>query len=62
VEFRKRKITTASAIKSLGENGITVNDDEAKVILDFLYLLAAATLQTYLKDDMSHRTSKVGKD
>jgi hypothetical protein len=38
--FSSRKVSTNQAIKVLKRNGIQVNEDQAIVILDFLYLLA----------------------
>lgn len=38
--FSSRKVSTNQAIKVLKRNGIQVNEDQAMVILDFLYLLA----------------------
>jgi len=38
--FSNRKVSTNQAIKVLKHNGIQVNEDQAVVILDFLYLLA----------------------
>ena len=38
--FSSRKVSTDQAIKVLKRNGIQVNEDQAIVILDFLYLLA----------------------
>ena len=38
--FSSRKVSTNQAIKVLKRNGIHVNEDQAIVILDFLYLLA----------------------
>jgi len=38
--FSSRKVSTNQAIKVLKRNGIQVNEDQATVILDFLYLIA----------------------
>ena len=35
-----RKVSVDQAIKLLRRNGIQVNEDQALIILDFLYLLA----------------------
>ena len=38
--FSSKNVSTNQAIKVLKRNGIHVNEDQAIVILDFLYLLA----------------------
>ncbi len=38
--FSSRKVSVDQAIKLLRRNGIHVNEDQAVIILDFLYLLA----------------------
>ena len=38
--FSIRKVSADQAVKVLGRNGIRVSKEEAKVILDFLYLIA----------------------
>jgi hypothetical protein len=38
--FSTRKVSADQAVKVLGRNGIRVSKEEAKVILDFLYLIA----------------------
>lgn len=42
--LEKRNITPEQAVKVLRENGINVNEDQAKIILDFLYILAKLTV------------------
>lgn len=39
-EFSGRKISVTQAVKVLKRSGIEVGEDQASVILDFLYLLA----------------------
>jgi|GEM_PF-6187152 len=39
-DFYTRKVSINQAIKSLKRNGIQVDEERVKVILDFLYLLA----------------------
>lgn len=39
--FSSRKVSAEKAIKLLNRRGIRINEDEAIVILDFLYLLAS---------------------
>jgi hypothetical protein len=39
-DFSNRKITVNQAIKILKHNGIKTNEDQAAIILDFLYLIA----------------------
>ena len=38
--FSDRKISVEQAIRILRRNGIQVNEDQARTILDFLYLIA----------------------
>jgi hypothetical protein len=38
--FSSRKVSPNHAINLLGRNGIHVNEEQAAIILDFLYLLA----------------------
>ena len=38
--FYSRKISVNQALKILKRNGIQVNEDQAMIILDFLYLIA----------------------
>ncbi len=45
--LEKRNITSEQALKVLRKNGIDVNEDQAKIILDFLYILAKLTLNQY---------------
>lgn len=43
--FSSRKISTKQAVKVLKRNGIQVTDEQAILILDFLYLIAKMTPQ-----------------
>jgi hypothetical protein len=45
--FYTRKISTNTAIRILNQNDIRVNEDQAKEILNFLYLIA----KTYNQHD-----------
>lgn len=38
--FSERKVTISQTIRILYRNGIEIDEEEAKTILDFLYLLA----------------------
>ncbi len=40
MNFIERKVLVNRAIAVLGKNGIVVDDNEAAVILDFLYLMS----------------------
>lgn len=40
MNFTDKKISVGRAIAILAKNGIEVDDDEARVIMDFLYLIA----------------------
>lgn len=46
MNFTDKKVSVNRAITILAKNGIEVNDDEATVIVDFLYLMA----KNYKKD------------
>ncbi len=48
---KKRKITTAEAVRSLHENGIEASEKDAEIILDFLYFLAKLTVNQYFNSD-----------
>lgn len=48
--LEKRNITPEYAIKMLKKNGIDVDEEQAKIILDFLYILAKSTLKRYFED------------
>jgi len=39
-EFATKKVSIRAEINILGQNNIPVNEDQAKEILDFLYLIA----------------------
>jgi hypothetical protein len=40
INFPKRAVSVKQAIKVLKQNGIETTDEQAKIILNFLYLLA----------------------
>ncbi len=40
MDFIDRKVSSKKAIALLARKNIQINDDEAEVILDFLYLMA----------------------
>lgn len=48
--FSSRKVSVDKAIKILRQRGIRVNEDEAIIILDFLYLLASSFKKDDIKD------------
>jgi hypothetical protein len=55
--FRERKVSVKRTISILAKNKVEVNEDEAVVILDFLYHMAAtfhkndsAKIRSYLKE------------
>lgn len=48
--LEKRNITPQQAIKLLAKHGIKANEEQAKVILDFLYILAKSTLKRYFEE------------
>lgn len=40
MNFIDKRVSTKQAIEILAQNGIQVDDDEAAVIVDFLYLMS----------------------
>ena len=46
----KRNITVEQAAKILRKNGIECDEKEAKIILDFLYILAKLTVNQYINN------------
>ncbi|CAL1519192.1 hypothetical protein MMC2321_02937 [Chitinophaga sp. MM2321] len=46
----KEKITPQQAIQILQKDGIVTNQTEAKIILDFLYIIAEIVVDTYLEN------------
>ncbi len=40
--FSSRRVSVDQAIRILRRNGIQANEDQARIILDFLYLIAKA--------------------
>lgn len=55
MNFTDKKVSVNRAITILAKNGIEVNDDEATVIVDFLYLMA----KNYKKDgEEKHQNPK----
>lgn len=49
--LEKRNITPEHAVKILRKNGVEVNEDQSKIILDFLYILAKLTINQYFRKD-----------
>lgn len=48
--FKKRNISPEQAIKTLRKNGIECDEKEAKIILDFLYILAKLSVDQYFNE------------
>ncbi|MDM8174141.1 MULTISPECIES: hypothetical protein [Olivibacter] len=48
--LEKRNVTPEQAVKILRKKGVEVNESQAKVILDFLYILAKLTVNQYFKN------------
>lgn len=64
----KRSVTTAQAMKILAENGLEINEKQAKEILDLLYFLGKLTVDQALKnnknvdiDQLSNRGKSIKK-
>jgi len=53
-QFAARKVTTRKAMEVLGRNNISIDENEAAVILDFLYLIAKFSKQSDVK--ITHNT------
>jgi hypothetical protein len=49
--LEKRNITPEQAVKVLEKNGIKVDVDRAKKILDFMYILAKLATREYFNED-----------
>ena len=60
MNFVERKISVKRTISILSKNGVEVDEQEAGVILDFLYLVAKnygkreAVQETYIPKEMSN--------
>jgi len=48
--LEKRNITPQQAIKILHKSGVEVDEKQAKIILDFLYILAKLTIKQHFND------------
>jgi hypothetical protein len=49
--LQKRNITPAQAVKILRKNGIETDENNAKIILEFLYFLAKLTVKQYFNEE-----------
>ncbi|MFC0321209.1 MULTISPECIES: hypothetical protein [Olivibacter] len=49
--LEKRSIAPEQAMKILIKNGLEVNENQAKIILDFLRILAKLTVNQYFNKD-----------
>lgn len=49
--LEKRNITPERAMQILRKNGMQVDENQAKKILDFMYLLAKLVVREYLSED-----------
>lgn len=63
MNFINKKVSTKRAIAILAKNGIQVDDNEASVILDFLYLVAKNhnKLEGAPNDETSRRNRTSGR-
>lgn len=50
-DFSHKKVSTSQAVKVLKRNGIETSEDQAGIILDFLYLLAKTFKHTDNPDE-----------
>lgn len=60
MNFTNRKISVQKSIALLAKNGVQVNEEEAAVILDFLYLMAKNHNKP-IKDQNHKENSNYGK-
>ena len=59
--FKDKRVSVKKAISILEKNNISVDEEEAKIILDFLYLMAKSTEAEGAKilvNPTEHLTSK----
>jgi hypothetical protein len=47
IRHQKQGVTPEQAISALQKKGITIDEEEAKIILDFLYILAKLAINQY---------------
>lgn len=48
--YEGRRITVKAAVESLKRDGYTVTEDQAKIILDFMYEMAEILVEQYLSE------------
>lgn len=58
--FSDRKVSVDQAMNILRNNGIETNEEQAKAILDFLYLLAKMHRDRNSQDTLPHSISLKG--
>lgn len=51
MNFIDKKVSTKRAIAMLTKNGIQVSEDDANIILDFLYLVAKNSNKSLMNED-----------
>lgn len=61
MNFIDKKITVTQAITILAKNNIDVDENDASVILDFLYLIAKNSNKIEEKNGKSLRTNRTSK-
>ncbi|SEK23083.1 hypothetical protein SAMN05421740_101286 [Parapedobacter koreensis] len=49
--FEKRNVSPERAMQILHKNGLQVDENQAKKILDFMYILAKLVVKEYLSED-----------
>lgn len=61
MDFIDRKVSGSKAIVLLAKNGIEVDDEEAMVIMSFLYLIAKIHNRKMVREDVEIRKEKSNK-
>ncbi|MFF5383658.1 PTS sugar transporter subunit IIBC [Pedobacter suwonensis] len=61
MDFIDRKVSGSKAIALLAKNGLEVDDEEAMVIMSFLYLVAKIHNRKIVREDVEIRKEKSNK-
>jgi hypothetical protein len=51
IKSHQRGVTTEQAISILKKEGVEVNEKDAEIILDFLYILAKLAVNQYVNEE-----------
>lgn len=50
-EYQKKKVTPKQAVAILKEHGTIITEEEAVLVIDFLYFLGELTVKQYIKEN-----------